>query len=45
MRAASLNFRDLVIVRGLPGAKAPAALVPCSDGAGVVQAIGFGSTI
>ncbi len=42
MRSASLNFRDLATVRGLPGAKAPAALVPFSDGAGVVQAIGKG---
>ena len=42
MRAASLNFRDLVTVRGFPGAKAPPALVPCSDGAGVVQSVGAG---
>ncbi len=40
MRAASLNFRDLATIRGFPGAKAPAALVPFSDGAGVVHAIG-----
>ena len=42
MRAASLNFRDLVTVRGFPGAKAPPALVPCSDGAGVVHSVGAG---
>ena len=42
MRAASLNFRDLVTIRGFPGAKAPAALVPFSDGAGIVQSIGRG---
>ena len=42
MRAASLNYRDLATVRGIPGAKAPAALVPCSDGAGVVSAVGTG---
>ena len=42
MRAASLNFRDLATIRGFPGAKAPAALVPFSDGAGIVQALGKG---
>ena len=42
MRAASLNFRDLATIRGLPGAKAPAALVPFSDGAGIVTALGTG---
>jgi NADPH:quinone reductase-like Zn-dependent oxidoreductase len=40
LRAASLNYRDLATIRGLPGAKAPAALVPCSDGAGVIEAVG-----
>jgi NADPH:quinone reductase-like Zn-dependent oxidoreductase len=42
MRAASLNYRDLVTVRGVPGATAPKSLVPCSDGAGVVQSVGPG---
>jgi len=42
MRAASLNYRDLVTVRGFPGAAAPPALIPCSDGAGVVQSVGEG---
>jgi NADPH:quinone reductase-like Zn-dependent oxidoreductase len=42
LRAASLNFRDLATVRGLPGAKAPAALIPFSDSAGVVSAVGPG---
>lgn len=42
MRAASLNFRDLATIRGFPGAKAPPALVPFSDGAGVVHAVGNG---
>ena len=42
MRCASLNYRDLVTVRGVPGATAPAALVPCSDGAGVVRSVGDG---
>lgn len=42
MRAASLNYRDLVTVRGIAGAKAPPALIPFSDGAGVVDAVGPG---
>jgi NADPH:quinone reductase-like Zn-dependent oxidoreductase len=44
MNAASLNFRDLATIRGFPGAKAPAALIPFSDGAGIVQALGKGVT-
>ncbi len=44
VRAASLNYRDLATVRGIPGANAPAALVPCSDGAGVIEAVGAGVT-
>ena len=42
MRAASLNYRDLVTVRGVPGATAPKSLVPCSDGAGVIESVGLG---
>ena len=42
LRAASLNFRDLATIRGFPGAQAPPALIPCSDGAGVVQSVGAG---
>ena len=42
MHAASLNFRDLATIRGFPGAKAPDALVPCSDGAGVITSVGSG---
>jgi NADPH:quinone reductase-like Zn-dependent oxidoreductase len=42
MRAASLNYRDLVTVRGVPGATAPKSLVPCSDGAGVIESLGSG---
>ena len=42
MRAASVNYRDLVTVRGMPGAAAPPSLVPFSDGAGVVADVGKG---
>jgi NADPH:quinone reductase-like Zn-dependent oxidoreductase len=43
IRAASLNFRDLLTVQGKGGVtKLP--LIPCSDGAGEVTAIGEGVT-
>ena len=43
VRAASLNFRDLMLLRGAyPGADAP--VVPLSDGAGDVLAVGPGVT-
>ena len=45
MRAASLNYRDLLIVGGRYGAgKPPADLVPLSDGAGEVAQVGEGVT-
>jgi NADPH:quinone reductase-like Zn-dependent oxidoreductase len=43
MRALSLNYRDLMVVKGLyPGLRTP--LVPVSDGVGEVVAVGEGST-
>ncbi|WP_404370398.1 NAD(P)-dependent alcohol dehydrogenase [Corallococcus coralloides] len=43
IHAVSLNYRDLIIARGTyPGLKLP--LVPCSDGAGQVVAVGPGVT-
>ncbi|NOK16532.1 zinc-dependent alcohol dehydrogenase family protein [Corallococcus carmarthensis] len=43
IHAVSLNYRDLVITRGTyPGLKLP--LIPCSDGAGQVVAVGHGVT-
>lgn len=44
MRAASLNFRDLLMVKGLYNPKQPLPLVPCSDGAGEVVRCGPGVT-
>jgi NADPH:quinone reductase-like Zn-dependent oxidoreductase len=44
IKAISLNFRDLLMVSGLYGANHPLPLVPFSDGAGVVEAIGPGVT-
>ncbi|WP_018990682.1 zinc-dependent alcohol dehydrogenase family protein [Aromatoleum toluclasticum] len=41
MRAASLNFRDLLVLDGAYGARKP-DLVPLSDGAGEVEAVGDG---
>lgn len=44
LRAASLNFRELLIQAGHYSAMCKPALVPCSDGAGEVVAIGDGVT-
>jgi NADPH:quinone reductase-like Zn-dependent oxidoreductase len=40
VRACSLNFRDLLMVRGIYNPRQPLPLVPLSDGAGEVVAIG-----
>lgn len=37
MKAASLNYRDLLTVRGHYNPKQPLPLIPCSDGVGVVE--------
>jgi NADPH:quinone reductase-like Zn-dependent oxidoreductase len=42
MRAMSLNYRDLMTVRGHYNPRQPLPLIPCSDGVGVVEAIGDG---
>lgn len=44
LRAASLNFRDLLIARGESGLKPLQGRVPLSDGAGQVEAVGQGVT-
>ena len=44
MRAASINYRDLLMVRGHYNPKQPLPLVPCSDGVGEVIAVGDGVT-
>lgn len=44
MAAVSLNYRDLLMVRGHYDPKQPLPLVPCSDGVGVVDAVGPGVT-
>ena len=44
VKAASLNFRDVLMVQGLYDPKQRLPLVPCSDGAGVVAAVGDGVT-
>src|SRR5258705_9164878 len=43
-RAVSLNFRDLLVVKGEYSKKLPLPMVPCSDCAGEVAAIGDGVT-
>jgi NADPH:quinone reductase-like Zn-dependent oxidoreductase len=42
MAAASLNYRDLLTVRGHYNPKQPLPLIPCSDGAGKVLSVGEG---
>jgi len=42
MRAASLNFRDNLVIAGKYNPKFPTPMIPCSDGAGEVIEIGEG---
>jgi len=44
VRAVSLNYRDLLMVEGKYNPKQKLPLIPCSDGAGEVVAIGEGVT-
>ena len=44
MRAASLNFRDLVVIKGGYGPRQTVPRIPVSDGAGEVAAVGEGVT-
>ena len=44
VRACSLNYRDLQVVRGQYGSGVPLSRVPFSDGAGEVVAVGEGVT-
>ena len=44
IRAVSLNYRDLMIVKGFYNPKMALPRIPCSDGAGEVVAIGDGVT-
>jgi NADPH:quinone reductase-like Zn-dependent oxidoreductase len=44
VHAVSLNYRDLSIVRGTYNPKLKLPRIPCSDGAGVIEAVGEGVT-
>ncbi len=44
LQAVSLNFRDLMMVQGQYNPKLKLPVIPCSDGAGVVTAVGEGVT-
>lgn len=44
IEAASINYRDLMVAKGLYGGPAKKGLVVLSDGAGVVDAVGPGAT-
>lgn len=43
MKAASLNYRDLLMVQGAYNPRQKLPLIPCSDGVGVVVAVGSGT--
>ena len=43
-KAFSLNFRDLMVVKGIYNPKLRLPIIPFSDGAGVVEAVGEGVT-
>src|SRR5271155_3703450 len=42
VKAASLNYRDLAVARGAYGRGVPNPVIPLSDGAGEVAAVGPG---
>ncbi len=42
MQAASLNYRDQLILSGMPGVELKESIVPLSDGSGVIDAVGAG---
>ncbi|GMW00887.1 MAG: NADPH:quinone oxidoreductase [Candidatus Hydrogenedentota bacterium] len=42
VHAASLNYRDLLMVNGFYNPRQPLPLIPCSDGAGEIVAVGAG---
>jgi len=44
LRAISFNYRDLLMVKGLYNPKLKLPRIPCSDGAGLVTAVGPGVT-
>lgn len=44
VKAVSLNYRDVIVMRGAYGAALSLPLIPCSDGAGVVLEVGPGVT-
>jgi NADPH:quinone reductase-like Zn-dependent oxidoreductase len=44
MHAVSLNYRDLMMVKGLYNPRLQPQRIPCSDGAGTIGAIGEGVT-
>jgi NADPH:quinone reductase-like Zn-dependent oxidoreductase len=45
LKAATINYRDLLTVKGGYGSRQKFPLIPLSDGAGVVESVGAGVTI
>jgi len=44
LKAATINYRDLLTVKGGYGSRQKFPLIPLSDGAGVVESVGAGAT-
>ncbi len=44
MKAAALNYRDILVCQGVYNPRQSLPLIPCSDGVGVVEALGEGVT-
>src|SRR6476660_2267367 len=44
LKAATINYRDLLTVKGGYGSRQKFPLIPLSDGAGVVESVGAGVT-
>src|SRR5258708_13689516 len=44
LKAATINYRDLLTVKGGYGSRQKFPLVPLSDGAGMVESVGAGVT-
>ena len=45
IHAISLNYRDLMVVKGLYNPRLKLPRIPCSDGAGIVEAVGEGVSL
>ncbi len=44
LKAASVNFRDVMVLKNQYGPTVQVPLIPCSDGVGIVEELGMGTT-